>query len=170
MLKLKVLLKWQILISMVIFEEKSSKLWSTFFFAIQQNPNRKMINLLTFDNLFPRHYDNLTKLLVEWRRLLRLPAKIVSLRNRTAGRRGWQNACVWRTWRGCNLRVLSWSWLTSIFSGLLQKDLFKRKWSLAKSYFKQNYCHVCHTRFAVFFPLPSCCVSSLNAGSRARST
>ena len=51
--------------------------------------------------------------------------------------------------------------LTSMFSGLLQKDLFKGKWSLAKSYFKQNYCHACHIRFAVFFPLPSCCVSSL---------
>ena len=23
------------------------------------------------------------------------------------------------------------------------------------------FCHACHTRFAVFFPLPSCCVSSL---------
>ena len=48
-----------------------------------------------------------------------------------------------------------------MFSDLLRKDLFKGKWSLAKSYFKQNYCHACHTRFAVFFPLPSCCVSSL---------
>ena len=51
--------------------------------------------------------------------------------------------------------------LTSMFSGLLQKDLFKGRWILAKSYFKQNYCHACHTRFAVFFPLPSFCVSSL---------
>ena len=51
--------------------------------------------------------------------------------------------------------------LTSMFSGLLQKDLFKGRWILAKSYFKQNYCHACHTRFAVFFPLLSCCVSSL---------
>ena len=48
-----------------------------------------------------------------------------------------------------------------MFSGLVQKDLFKGKWSLAKSYFKQNYGHACHTRFAVVFPLPSCCVSSL---------
>ena len=87
--------------------------------------------------------------------------KLVSLRNRTAERRGQQITCAWRTWQGNNLRILSWSWLTSMFSGLLQKDLFKRKWSLAKSYFKQNYCHACHTRFAVFFPLPSCCVSSL---------
>ena len=41
--------------------------------------------------------------------------------------------------------------LTLMFSGLLRKDLFEGKWSLAKSYFKQNYCHACHTRFAVFF-------------------
>ena len=85
----------------------------------------------------------------------------MSLRNGTAGRRGRQIACAWRTWQGYNLRVLLWSWLTSMFSGLLPKDLFKKKGSLAKSYFKQNYCHLCHTRFAVFFPLPSCCVSSL---------
>ena len=50
------------------------------------------------------------------------------------------------------LRVLSW---------FLQKYLFKGKWSLAKSYFKKNYCHACHTRLAVFFTLPSCCLSSL---------
>ena len=41
------------------------------------------------------------------------------------------------------------------------KDLFKGICSLAKSFFKQNYCHACHTRVAVFFPLPSCCVTSL---------
>ena len=32
---------------------------------------------------------------------------------------------------------------------------------MAKSCFKQNYCHDCHTRLADFFPFPSCCVSSL---------
>ena len=97
-------------------------------------------------------------------RLLPSPVQLrtfIDLRNRTAGRRGRQIACAWRTWQGYNLRILSWSSLTSMFSGLLQKDLFKGKWSLAKSYFKQNYCHACHTRFAVFFLLPSCCVSSL---------
>ena len=86
---------------------------------------------------------------------------IVSLRNRTAGRRGREIACAWQTWQGYYLRFLSWSSLTSMFSDLLRKDLFKGKWSLAKSYFKQNYCHACHTRFAVLFTLPSCCVSSL---------
>ena len=30
-----------------------------------------------------------------------------------------------------------------------------------KTFFKQNYSHSCHTRFAVFFLLPSCCISSL---------
>ena len=85
---------------------------------------------------------------------------IVSLRNRTAGRRGREIACAWQTWQGYYLRFLSWSSLTSMFSDLLRKDLFKGKWSLAKSCFKQNYCHACHTRFAVLFPLPSCCVSS----------
>ena len=48
-----------------------------------------------------------------------------------------------------------------IFPGLLQKDLFKGGWSLADKFFKQNYCHTCHTKFAVFLPLPACCVSSL---------
>ena len=44
------------------------------------------------------------------------------------------------------LRVLLW--FTLMFSGLLQKDLFKGGWSLAKN-------------FTIFFPLPPCCVSSL---------
>ena len=50
--------------------------------------------------------------------------------------------------------------LTPTFTRSLQNDLFKGKWSLAKSCFKQNYCHACRTRLAIF-PLPSCCVSSL---------
>ena len=29
------------------------------------------------------------------------------------------------------------------------------------NYIKHNYCHACHTRFAVFFILPSYCVRSL---------
>ena len=48
--------------------------------------------------------------------------------------------------------------LTLMFSGRLQKDLFKARWSLAESFFKQNYRHVCHTRFAFFFPLLPRCV------------
>ena len=109
----------------------------------------------------------------------------LSLRNRTAGRRGRQNTCVWQTWQGNHSRATGIFVVgrgherqdrtrnvsgtqgsrdlhfTPMFSGPLQKDLFKGKWSLAKSCFKKNYCHACHTRFAVFFPLPSSCVSSL---------
>ena len=83
---------------------------------------------------------------------------IVSLRNRTAKRlyvtnvTGYYNIiCMCR-------RDL---YLTSLFSGLLQKDLFKGGLSLAESFFKQNYCHACQTRFAVSFPPTSFCVSSL---------
>ena len=34
---------------------------------------------------------------------------LLSLPNRTAGRRGQQNACAWQTWQGYYLRVMSWS-------------------------------------------------------------
>ena len=53
-----------------------------------------------------------------------------------------------------------WSSLKLMWSGLLQKDLFKGGWSTAEKLFKQN-CHDRHTKFAVFFLLLSCCVSSL---------
>ena len=46
-----------------------------------------------------------------------------------------------------------------MFSGLLQKDLFKGGWSLAEECFKQN-CDTCHTTFTVFFPLTSYCVKA----------
>ena len=60
---------------------------------------------------------------------------LVSLRNRTAERRGRQNACVLQTWQGYYLRVLSWSSLTLMFSGLLQNVLFNGLCSLAKFLF-----------------------------------
>ena len=48
-----------------------------------------------------------------------------------------------------------------MFSVLLQKDLLKkRSRSLTECFFKHNYFHVCHGRFAVFFSVLSCCVSS----------
>ena len=34
-------------------------------------------------------------------------------------------------------------------------------WRLVESFFKQNYSHAFQTKFAIFFPLPSCCVFSL---------
>ena len=85
----------------------------------------------------------------------------VSLRHRTAERRRRQNACVWQTWQGCYLRVLSWSSFNIIVSVFLHRDVIKGMWSLAKRFLKQNYCHARHTRFTVFFPLPPCCVNSL---------
>ena len=55
-------------------------------------------------------------------------------------------------WQGCYLSVLIWRdlHLTLIFfQSFTKKDLFKRRWSLAEGFFKQNYCHACHTlRFA----------------------
>ena len=76
--------------------------------------------------------------------------------------------CVWQTWPSYFLRVLSWYNILNInisiyfiFSGLLKKYLFKKRWSWAEGYFKENCCHACHARFAVFFPLPFCCVSSV---------
>ena len=93
--------------------------------------------------------------------VLLLNQPFVSLRNRTAERRGRQNAWVWQTWRGYYLLVLSRIHSTSLFLARLQKDLFKGMWSLAEGFFNENYCHGCHTRFALVFPLPSCCVSSL---------
>ena len=57
----------------------------------------------------------------------------LSLRNRTAERRGQQNACVWQTWQAYYLRVLWWSSLKLMFSGLLQNVLFKGGWSSRKS-------------------------------------
>ena len=80
----------------------------------------------------------------------RLPSLIVSLRNRTVERRerrGRQKACG----RPITYVFLWWSSLKLTFSGLVQNDLFKGGWSSAEKFFKQNYCHACHTRFAVSF-------------------
>ena len=74
---------------------------------------------------------------------------------------GRQNACVWHTWQGYHLVVLSWSSLNISVFWSFTKNLFKARWSLAESFFKQSYCHACHTRFAVGFPFPSCCVLKL---------
>ena len=56
---------------------------------------------------------------------------------------------------------MSWASLNNTVSGLLQKDLFKGRRSLAENIFKGNHCPACQTRFAVSFPLPSFCVRSL---------
>ena len=46
----------------------------------------------------------------------------------------------------------------------------KTGWSLSEMFFKQNYCHACHTRFVIFFPLLSCHISSLLADCGCVST
>ena len=51
-------------------------------------------------------------------------------------------------------------YLKLTISGLLKNGVFKGRGKLTERFFKQNYCHACHTRFAVFFPLPSCCANS----------
>ena len=87
---------------------------------------------------------------------------IVSLRNRTAGRRGLQNARVWQTWQGYYLRVLSLSLLNILCFPVFYKKISLNESEVwRKDISKQDYCHACHTRFAIFLPLPSCCVSSL---------
>ena len=68
---------------------------------------------------------------------------LVSLRNKTAERRGRQNACACQTWQGYYLRVSSWSSPNINVFWSLQKYLFKGKWSLAKRYLKQILCHAC---------------------------
>ena len=84
-----------------------------------------------------------------------------SLHKRAAERRCRQNVCVRQTWEGYHWRVLSWSSLPILCSELLRNwDVFRGRWSLAQKFFKQNYCHTCHTKFAVFFPSAFFCVSS----------
>ena len=62
---------------------------------------------------------------------------LVSLRKKTAERRGRQNACVWQTWQAYYLCVLWWSSLKLMFSGLWEKDLFKGGWSSAEKFLIQ---------------------------------
>ena len=61
-------------------------------------------------------------------------------------KRGRQNTCVWQAY---DLRVLWWSSLKSMFSGLLQKDLFKGGWSSPQKFFKQNYCPVLLHKYTI---------------------
>ena len=81
---------------------------------------------------------------------------IVSLRNRTAEKKDGKTLVCDKRDRAISYFFCRDLHLTLIFSGLFQKDLL-----FGVSYLKQNYCHACHTRFAVFFPLLSCCVSYL---------
>ena len=46
------------------------------------------------------------------------------------------------------------------FSVFYKKIRLKEDEVWGNYFFKQNYCHACQTRFAVFLALPPCCVSS----------
>ena len=84
----------------------------------------------------------------------------MSLRNRLKKRTA-KRLCVTNV-TGLLLRVLSRSSRNiNVFLVFHKKILFKRRRSLAENFIEQKYCHACHTGLAVFFPLPSCCVSSL---------
>ena len=90
--------------------------------------------------------------------------------NRMAGRRGRQNAYAWQKWQAMTITYVFCRdiHLTLKFTSLYRKIPFKAEWSLAKSWFKQNYCHACYTRFAVFFPLPSGCVIMFSKSERTQ--
>ena len=75
------------------------------------------------------------------------------------GRSRRQNACAWQMCQAITSMLCCDLHLLFMFSGVLQKDLFKGKWSLEKNnYFKQSNCHA--TSFCIFVPLPSCRISS----------
>lgn len=67
------------------------------------------------------------------------------------------------------MRMAKHLWVTNIaplfksklWCGLFHKHLFKGRWMLAENLFKQYLFNVCHTRFVIFFPLPSFWVNSL---------
>ena len=63
--------------------------------------------------------------------------------------------------------VLLWSSLNIKVSCLLQKICLKEGEVWQNIFFKKNYCHTRHTRFSFFFPLPSCCISSLIKGEQS---
>ena len=52
---------------------------------------------------------------------------------------------MWQTWRAITCMVCRDLHLKSLFSGLLQKDLFKGRWSLMKGHNHSHACHGCHT-------------------------
>ena len=81
---------------------------------------------------------------------------IVSLCNRTAERRGQQNACVWQMWQGYYLHFLSWSYANLCFLICLKED---EVWG---NFFSNKIIIVTlETQgLTIFFALPACWVSS----------
>ena len=85
---------------------------------------------------------------IDWCITTGFPRKIVSLRYRTAERRGRQNAYVWKTWQPYYLCAFGGDLHLSDCFLVFYMKMFKGGWSSAEKFFKQNYCHACHTRFA----------------------
>ena len=52
---------------------------------------------------------------------------------------------MWQTWRAITCMVCRDLHLKSLFSGLLQKDLFKGRWSLMEGHDYSHACHSSHT-------------------------
>ena len=90
---------------------------------------------------------------------------LVSLRNRTVGRRGRQIPCAWWTWQGYYLRVLSWfSRNINVFWSFTKRSLYRRV-KFGENLFHTKLLSRLSHRFAVFFSLPSSCESSLLTAS-----
>ena len=77
---------------------------------------------------------------------------IVGLGNRTAERRGRQNACVWQLDMVITCAFCCVLYFPLMLSGLLQIRSVKKRVKIGGKFFKTKcYCHACHTRFVVFF-------------------
>ena len=103
---------------------------------------------LSCNNLFKWKYRNTSPLSGLRKPFLTSDTSDFTQRMAERGERRVENACVWH--------VLSRYWLLFFFLNLCQGC-----WRLEESFFKQNYSHAFQTTFAVFCPLPSCCVFSL---------
>ena len=75
----------------------------------------------------------------------------VSVRNRMAGRRRRQNGCLWQTWQGYYLHVLSWSSITFICFLVFYKKVCLKECEVWQKVISNKIIAVnaCHTRFPV---------------------
>ena len=82
---------------------------------------------------------------------------ILSLRNRTTGRRGRQAVRVWQTWQGYYLRVFSWSSLNLNAFWSFRKRSYQRKVKFREKSFETKLLSglSCHARLPPPTPLPS---------------
>ena len=92
-------------------------------------------------------------------------AIIVSLRNRTVERGGRQNACVANVTGLCVVVIFT---KYQCFSVFYKKISLKEDEVWGNFFFKQNYCHACQTRFAVFLARPPCFVFTYWNGNNSK--